>query len=138
MTRLSEWLHRTTVVQAALGVAWVLACAAIGLAGALIIAPDQMMSVPTFRHALEFAPPHVWGIGWGVLGTWVGVRLLLEPPTQLVAPPLYALGLYSSVWSIFTLPGIIAGTGAPSAVVAYMALGVISAICGYALEKGDR
>lgn len=135
---IKTWLHRNTVAQAIHGVAWILALAAICLGFAAIVGAPTLVYEATFAVALSVAPPQVWGAVWAGLGGWLAVRLALEPPAQPAAKPLYLLAAVTAAWGLLAVGSVAFTGGASTAMVVYVALASIAALCGYAIEKGDE
>lgn len=134
--RIKAWLRRAAVTQTALGIAWVLAVAAVGLGFALALGPPSAASLQTFALAYSVAPPVVWGVMWVVLGSWLAVKLAVEPPLHPASRPLYLLAIVTAAWGALAVAGVALSGGAAAAVISYVASAAIALICGVAIEKG--
>lgn len=133
---LRAFIRRTVVIQAIHAVAWILLVFALGLGVSLVVSPPDVVQVPTFVENFRFAPPHIWGIGFVVLGLW-GVAALSTNPSG--APlPLYGLGVLTSVWGLFTLPAVLSGAGAVSAVWVYSAVAAICMVAATSISHQER
>lgn len=132
------WLHRNAVAQAIHGVAWILAFMALSLGVAAIVGAPTLAHETTFAIALAVAPPQVWGAVWAGLGGWLAVRLALEPPAKPAAKPLYLLAAVTAAWGLMAVGSVAFTGGASTAMVVYVALASIAALCGYAIEKGGE
>lgn len=135
---IKTWLHRNTVAQAIHGVAWILALAALSLGFAAIVGAPTLAYKTAFDVALAVAPPQVWGAVWAGLGGWLAVRLALEPPAKPAAKPLYLLAAVTAVWGLMAVGSVAFIGGTSTAMVVYVALASIAALCGYAIEKGGE
>lgn len=135
--KVRAWLHRNAVTQAIHGVAWILALAALSLGFAAIVGAPTLVYETTFAVALAVAPPQAWGAVWAGLGGWLAVRLALEPPAKPAARPLYLLAAVTASWGLMAVGAVAFTGGASTAMVVYVALASIAALCGYAIEKGS-
>lgn len=133
MNRFKQFLHRHMVIQAVHAIAWVLAVFAIGLGASLIIALPEIVHLPTFSATFDFAPKHVWGIGFAGLGTWLAAGLAFNPAAAPL--PLSILGVLTAVWGMFTLPAVANSSGAITAIWAYSAISAITLITAASITQ---
>lgn len=132
MVRIKRFVQRTIVQQAIQSIAWVIAVFAGGLGATLIFAPGEVLHRPTFAVAFDFAPPHIWGIGYALLAIVLTLTLARNPANAPL--PLYGLAIIVSVWGFFTIPPVLHLTGSATALWAYTALGAICIIAGLSID----
>lgn len=132
ITRFKRFVQRTIVQQAIQSIAWVIAIFAGGIGATLIAAPGEVIHRPTFAVAFQFAPPHIWGIAYAVLGIIIGLTLARNPASTPL--PLYGLAITVDVWGFLTIPPVIEHNGAATALWAYTALGAICIIAGLSID----
>ena len=133
---LRAFIRRTVVVQAIHAVAWILLIFSLGLGVSLVVSPVEVVQVPTFVENFRFADPHIWGIGFVVLGLW-GV-VTLSSNLSGAPLPLYGLGVLTGVWGLFTLPAVANGAGAVSAVWVYSAMAGICMVAATSISHQER
>lgn len=132
--RLRSFLHRTVVIQAMLTLAWSVAAFAAVFGAALVSAPGAVEGVASFTHTFQFAPPHVWGIGFVLLSA-LTVASLAGPRRDLASFPIWGLAFLTCVWGLFAAPAVATSGGSITAVIIYPFAGFVMLIVGAALDQ---
>lgn len=130
--RINGFVQTQIVQQAVRSIGWVLAAFAVGIGGTLMFAPAPVVIRPTFAANFVLAPPHVWGIGYVILGLWGGVALARN--TSKAPLPMYFLAALTSLWGFCTVPSLARLDGSVTAVWPYTALALICVLVGASVD----
>lgn len=134
LTRLHDIAQRAVTEQTARVLGWIIAVFSAALGVSVLIAPMEAVQRPSLVDAFNFAPPHIWAIGWIGLATWAGLTLYFKPAES--ALPLYLDGAIMAVFGWMTISPLVRGDGGIFGSWTFTALAACAILAG--LANGDR